>query len=104
MRRAVMIAMAAVFLNIVIYPKVAEAGPTGYYEVYGVKGEDMLKMRAGPGIGYKVIVGLPNGTLLRVNSCEQIGGTRWCKVFLKQARGLRGYVSWTYLRENFSSQ
>ncbi len=59
----------------------------------------MLKMCAEPGTGYKVIVGLPNGTVLRIHSCEQTGGTRRCKATLKQARGLKGYVSWTYLRE-----
>lgn len=77
----------------------ALAGPPGKYEVYGVEGEDMLKMRAGPGIGYNVIVGLPNGTVLRVHRCEQTGSTRWCQVSLDRARGLRGYVSWAYLRQ-----
>jgi len=52
------------------------------YEVFGVQDPDMLKMRAGPGTGFVVIVGLPNGA-----------------VFLEQAPGLRGYVSSTYLRE-----
>lgn len=78
----------------------AYAGPSGYYEVWGVDDDDMLKMRGGPGIGFRVILGLPNGTLLRIYSCEQTGGTRWCKVSLKQARGVKGYVSWAYLREN----
>ena len=77
----------------------ALADPPGDYEVWGVEEDDMLKMRAGPGVGYRVIVGLPNGTVLRVTSCEQTGGTRWCKVALKAARGLKGYVSWAYLRE-----
>lgn len=48
-----------------------------YYMVAGVEEGDMLKMRAGPSIGYKVIVGIPNGTVLRIYSCEQTGGTRW---------------------------
>lgn len=77
----------------------AMADPPGDFEVWGVEGEDMLKMRAGPGVGYRVIVGLPNGTLVRVQSCEQTGSTRWCKASLKAARGLKGYVSWAYLRE-----
>jgi uncharacterized protein YraI len=69
------------------------------YEVFGVQDPDMLKMRAGPGTGFVVIVGLPNGAVVRIESCQLIGGTRWCKVFLEQAPGLRGYVSSTYLRE-----
>ncbi|WP_367180566.1 SH3 domain-containing protein [uncultured Ruegeria sp.] len=59
----------------------------------------MLKLRAGPGIGFNVIAGLPNGTALRVHSCEQTGSTRWCRVSLQRARGLKGYVSWAYLRK-----
>ena len=59
----------------------------------------MLKMRAGPGINYKIVLGLPNGTELWVHDCERSGNTSWCKVSLKQARGLKGYVSSAYLRE-----
>jgi uncharacterized protein YraI len=58
----------------------------------------MLKMRAGPGTGYDVIVGLPNGTHLRVRSCERTGSTVWCRASLKQAPGLKGYVSQAYIR------
>ncbi|AMY67301.1 SH3 domain-containing protein [Frigidibacter mobilis] len=77
----------------------AAAGWRDRYEVHGVEGDDMLKMRAGPGTGYVVIVGLPNGTILRVHSCQQTGGTRWCNVSLERARALKGYVSWAYLRK-----
>ena len=79
------------------HPAVARVA--GLYEVTGVEKDDMLKMRAGPGIGYKIILGLPNGTELRVHSCEQSGGTRWCKVSLKNAGSVRGFVSWAYLRK-----
>ena len=51
------------------------------------------------GTGFIVIVGLPNATVLRVRSCQQTGGTRWCKVSLDRAPGLKGYVSWAYLRK-----
>lgn len=77
----------------------AEAQTGGPYEVFGVDGDNMLKMRAGPGTGYKIVLGLPNGTILRVHNCQQTGSTRWCKVSLKQSRAISGYVSWTYLRE-----
>jgi uncharacterized protein YraI len=56
-------------------------------------------MRKGPGTGYRTVLGLPNGTVLRVKSCQQTGSTRWCKVALNEARGMVGYVSWAYLRE-----
>ncbi|MCQ0092953.1 SH3 domain-containing protein [Roseovarius sp. M141] len=99
MRRAIFAALAAVALGVIAGAEPADAGPTGYYEVTGVEGDDMLKMRAGPGVGFQVIVGLPNGTVLQVHSCDRTGGTRWCKASLKQAHGLKGYVSWAYLRQ-----
>jgi uncharacterized protein YgiM (DUF1202 family) len=70
-----------------------------FYIVGGVEADDMLKLRAGPGTGYRVVAGLPNGAILRVHSCQQTGGTRWCKVTVKPSNGLSGYVSWAYLRE-----
>ncbi len=74
-------------------------GPYGDYEVAGVEDGDMLKLRAGPGTGFDVIAGLPNGTVLRLAGCERTGGTRWCRATAQEARGLSGYVSWAYLRE-----
>jgi uncharacterized protein YraI len=97
MRRPIFAALAAVVLGTGAGCS-AVGGPAGYYEVAGVEGDDMLKMRGGPGTGYSVITGLPNGTVLRVHSCERTGGTRWCKASLQQARGLTGYVSWAYLQ------
>ncbi|SFT33765.1 SH3 domain-containing protein [Sedimentitalea nanhaiensis] len=99
MRRAILAALAAALLGAVPEAGSADAGSGQYYEVVGVEGEDMLKLRAGPGIGFKIILGLPNGTILRIHGCEQTGGTRWCKVSLKQSRKLKGYASWAYLRE-----
>jgi len=99
MRRAIFAALTAAVPGAVPGAVSAETNSAGYYEVFGVEKDDMLKMRAGPGTGYRVIVGLPNGTVLRIHSCEQTGGTRWCKATLKQARGLKGYVSSAYLRE-----
>ncbi|AUC53721.1 peptide-binding protein [Sagittula sp. P11] len=69
------------------------------YEVFGVEGDDMLKMREGPGTGYVVIVGLPNGTVVRVLDCQRTGATKWCEVGLDRAMGLRGFVSEAYLRK-----
>ncbi|MCE8513874.1 SH3 domain-containing protein [Ruegeria pomeroyi] len=99
MRKAIFVALAAVSIGTLLSPNPATAASLGLFEVSGVEGDDMLKMRAGPGTGYRVILGLPNGTVLRVHTCEQTGGTRWCNVSLEQARGLKGYVSWAYLRK-----
>ena len=81
----------------------AIAGPSAarsnLYEVHGVKEGDMLKMRAGIGTGYRVVLGLPNGTRVRVSTCEASGSVQWCKVTLKEFASVSGWVSMSYLRE-----
>jgi uncharacterized protein YraI len=99
MPRAMLAGLILTILGVAIDTKPTIAEPNGYYEVVGVEGDDMLKMRSGPGTGFGIIVGLPNGTVVRLHGCDQTGGTRWCKVSLKQSRGLRGYVSWAYLKK-----
>lgn len=99
MRRAIFAGLAAVSLGILSACVPSGDGLDRYYVVSGVEADDMLKLRAGPGIGYRVILGIPNGTVLRVYSCEQTGGTRWCKASVKQSTTVNGYVSWAYLRE-----
>ena len=66
--------------------------------VTGTGPDDMLKLRAGPGTGYRVIAGLPDGTVLVNRGCTRIGGTPWCEVALAEARGLSGHVSGHYLQ------
>ena len=67
--------------------------------VTGLQGEEMLKLRAGPGTGYRIFVGLPNGTKLRTHGCDRVGGSPWCKVSLQEAKNLKGYVSGHYLAD-----
>lgn len=95
MRGAAALALAATLGGCAANP-----GWGGRYEVYGVEEGDMLKLRGGPGTGFDVIIGLPNGTILRVYDCTQTGGTRWCEAALDRAPETRGYVSWAYLREH----
>lgn len=59
--------------------------------------EELLKLRAGPGLGYRVILGLPDGTPLRRQSCVTELGQLWCQVSLAAAPGITGYVSADYL-------
>ncbi len=99
MRKAVLVPLATLALGALPGCDAARSGPSGEFEVVGVETGDMLKLRAGPGTGFSMIAGVPNGSILRVQSCERTGGTRWCKVSLKESRGLDGYVSWAYLRE-----
>lgn len=78
------------------------AGPLGFaqrYEVAGVESDDMLKMRAGPGVGFVSVLGLPNGTVVDVRSCEPNGNTAWCNVSIGGPNGTEGYVSKAYLRK-----
>ena len=59
--------------------------------------DDLLKLRSGPGLGFGIIVGLPDGTALNQYGCVTEVGQRWCEVSLARAPGLRGYVSADYL-------
>ncbi len=99
MRRAVFAALAAISLGMVPGCELADGGPRGYYEVVGVEDGDMLKLRAGPGTGFDIIAGVPNGSVLQIYGCDRTGGTRWCKASSKDAPGLNGYVSWAYLQK-----
>ena len=97
--RLAAIALVGAALGLGLAATGARAEPRGTYEVTGVGPEDMLKMRAGPGTGYKIVLGLPNGTLVWVQSCERSGNTSWCKISLKAARNVKGYVSSAYLKK-----
>jgi uncharacterized protein YraI len=65
--------------------------------VAGVGPEDMLKLRSGPGLGFGVVLGLPDGTALVRRDCVTEVGQLWCEVGLADAPGLTGYVSADYL-------
>jgi hypothetical protein len=99
MRQVFMVLVAVLLASQVFSAGPAQANRLNAYEVFGVQDDDMLKLRAAPGTGNKVLLGLPNGTLVRIIRCQMIGGTNWCKVYLDQAPGMRGYVSDQYLRE-----
>lgn len=58
---------------------------------------ELLKLRAGPGLGFKVIVGLPDGTEVIRRDCVTEVGQLWCRVTLADAPNLTGYVSADYL-------
>jgi len=98
MRKAIFAALAGVVLVALSGCGSPRHNPAGVYEVVGVEADDMLKLRAGPGTGFSIIAGLPNGSIVRVQSCERTGGTRWCKVSMMPSRGVDGYVSWAYLK------
>ena len=92
---AIGLVVALAMAGAVAGPSVAESR---HVVVTGVGADDMLRLRAGPGTGFRVVVGLPDGTRLINRGCARVGGTPWCEVRLAEARGLRGYVSGHYLQ------
>ena len=59
--------------------------------------DELLKLRAGPGLGYRVILGLPDGTPLNRRECVTEVGQLSCRVSLADAPQITGYVSADYL-------
>lgn len=59
--------------------------------------DDLLKLRAGPGLGYRVIMGLPDGTALNRRGCVTEVGQLWCEVSLADSPDVTGYVSADYI-------
>ena len=76
-----------------------DAGPARRAVVEGAGAEELLNLRAGPGLGYRVNLGLPDGTVVLRHDCVTELGQLWCRVSLAAAPGLTGYVSADYLSE-----
>jgi uncharacterized protein YraI len=67
--------------------------------VKGAGPDDLLKLRAGPGLGFRVVLGLPEGTSLNRRDCVTELGQLWCRVSLVDAPQITGYVSADYLSD-----
>ncbi len=65
--------------------------------VEGAGPDDFVRMRAGPGLGYSILLGLPDGTSVDRRDCVTELGQLWCKVSLASAPQVTGYVSGDYL-------
>ena len=72
-------------------------GEAGRVVVEGAGPDEFLKLRAGPGLGYSTILGLPDGTSLVRRDCVTESGQLWCRVSLAAAPQIMGYVSADYL-------
>ena len=72
-------------------------GDAGRALVEGAGPDEFVKLRAGPGLGYSIILGLPDGTPLLRRDCVTELGQLWCKVALSTAPRITGYVSADYL-------
>ncbi|WP_342076213.1 SH3 domain-containing protein [Yoonia sp. SS1-5] len=67
--------------------------------VTGTGPDELLKLRSGPGLGFGIIMGLPDGTVLNRRTCVTEVGQLWCQVSLADAPQVTGYVSADYLAE-----
>ena len=65
--------------------------------VVGTGPDELLKLRAGPGLDFSVVLGLPEGTSLNRRDCVTEVGQLWCRVSLTAAPQITGYVSADYL-------
>ncbi|MCI5040444.1 MAG: SH3 domain-containing protein [Donghicola eburneus] len=65
--------------------------------VRGAGPDELLKLRAGPGLGFRVVLGLPDGTVLNRRDCVTEIGQLWCRVSLADAPRITGYVSADYI-------
>lgn len=65
--------------------------------VKGAGPDDLLKLRYGPSLGFKVKLGLPDGTELIRRDCVTEMGQLWCEVSLADAPNVTGHVSADYL-------
>ena len=65
--------------------------------VKGAGPDDLLKLREGPSLNHKIIIGLPDGTRLVRQNCLTNNGKVWCKVSLAARPSVSGYVSAEYL-------
>lgn len=65
--------------------------------VTGAGPDDLLKLRAGPGLGFNIIMGLPDGTVLNRRGCVTEVGQLWCEVSLADTPQVTGYVSADYI-------
>ncbi|KQB95973.1 peptide-binding protein [Loktanella sp. 1ANDIMAR09] len=68
--------------------------------VQGTGPDELLKLRSGPGLGFNIVLGLPEGTVLSLKDCVTEVGQRWCKVSLADAPQISGYVSADYISKN----
>ncbi len=62
-------------------------------------GDELLKLRSGPSLGFNIIMGLPEGTVLNRRTCLTEVGQLWCEVSLADAPEVSGYVSADYLTD-----
>lgn len=89
-------AIATIFMLVLVSACAATGNRT---VVAGTGPDELLKLRAGPGLGFNVILGLPDGTQLIRRDCVTEVGQLWCRVSLAASPAITGYVSDDYLSD-----
>lgn len=85
------------FAAFLAFITVAGCAATSGAVVKGAGPNDLLKLRAGPGLNHKIIMGLPDGTRVNRQNCVTSNGKLWCRVSLTDRPSVAGYVSAEYL-------
>jgi hypothetical protein len=75
------------------------SGGPDYWQVHGVADNDALNIREGASANSRVLIAVPNGTVLQNQGCRMSGGQKWCKVTQPGGTGITGWVAGRYLRE-----
>ena len=65
--------------------------------VTGVPENDVLNVRAGPGVNYQIVGVLGNGSQVRNLGCQMQGNARWCEIEMQTDMRERGWVNARYL-------
>lgn len=76
----------------------------GTVQVSGIRGNDVLNVRSGPGTSFGVIGALANGDRVRQLDCQNVGGSRWCQIEMMTDMRERGWVNARYLTSGVATQ
>ncbi len=76
------------------------SGGPDYWEVTGVKDNDLLNLRSSADTHSRVLARFANGSVLINRGCKLEGSQRWCSVEAADGSSISGWVNGRYLRES----
>jgi uncharacterized protein YgiM (DUF1202 family) len=79
-------------------------GSSTVVEVTGIRGNDVLNVRGGPGNDYRIIGALSNGTKVRRLNCQDQGNSTWCQIEMITDMRERGWVNARFLSSGSVTQ
>jgi len=78
-------------------PGGAPTGGGSVVQVTGLRGDDTLNVRRGPGTRFRVVGVLSNGTSVLNLGCRMVGRAQWCQIEMMTDMRERGWVNGRYL-------